>query len=79
MSSVLLSSLPAVPEWVRELPTPAIIALAAVGVPFLAIFLNVIRQLVSICPAHPPRSHCLICCLYPYLYPDSGVRFAAQS
>ncbi|RSH81549.1 Lanosterol 14-alpha-demethylase [Saitozyma podzolica] len=46
MSSVLLSSLPAVPEWVRELPTPAIIALAAVGVPFLAIFLNVIRQLV---------------------------------
>lgn len=53
MSSVLLSSLPAVPEWVRELPTPAIIALAVVGVPFLAIFLNVIRQLVSLHTAQP--------------------------
>jgi hypothetical protein len=79
MSSVLLSSLPALPEFVRELPTPAIIALAVVGVPFLAILLNVIRQLVSVYPARLPWSHYLFYCLHLYPYLGPALRFAAQS
>lgn len=43
------------PQWANDLPLPAKIAALAIGVPLLAIVLNVLRQLVSVAFRKPSR------------------------